>query len=601
MKRASWIACVLIPWATLCLAQGPVFTQEDLQTFSFEDFSDVLRRFPGMYPLDYGTFGAPVIIWPWQQHPWLLRIEKDGIPERRLSDGLYDASLQPLGEIGKADYRLHSGGALGTIHLKMREVSVDTPYTEFQIREGYYGYGTVDFLHSQRVYKSLALDLSGRLGWYNGLRYQTASRFNRVRGRLGYDLGRKWRSELTYAGSNVDSEFPSVSNGYYTEREEGILVFHRVDSVVSQIEPSVRLFVRQDRESWGSPFRLREQSWGYVGDLALNLARHHIRFRQSSIYADMDVPNVAGGDSLSATGVRGEMSVDFLLSDSLDFRFAGMRIFAGVNRVADWADTEVDHVVLSRGGVEFRTQPLHSLSLHGGSQYSEEHIPLLWRAGNYNVADRPLPISSAFGYPAQLYRGSSFSLSGVDRYVTSSAGLEWRMRRAMLDVTGIALYRPGDFENRFHRDDSGVTLVHDRRETDAAELGVAISASVPLRYGLRVDSWWFRQGSGDDLATTTDLRGYTRLYFEHDFFHTPLTIRSHISYEEIGQRNAFSDKGTAVLGPNRLIGFRLSATIRGVTLIWGTENFFKEHYSLLPGYSMIAKEEYLAFIWRLWL
>lgn len=601
MKRASWIAGVLIFWATLCLAQGLVFMQEDLQTFPFEDFSDVLRRFPGLYPLDYGTLGSPLIMWPWQQHPWLLRIEKDGIPDRRVCDGLYDANLQPLGETGQVDYRLHSGGALGMVFLKTREVPVDTPYTEFQIREGYYGYGTVDFLHAQRVYQSLTLDLSGRLGWYNGMRQQTASRLNRVRGRLGYDLGKKWRGELTYAGSNVDSEFPSVSHGYYTEREEGILAFHRMDSVASRIEPSVRLFMRQDRESWGSPFRLREQIWGYVGDIALNLPRHHVRFRQSSIYTDIDVPNKTAGDSLAATGIRGEMSVDVSLSDSLDFAFSGVRLFAGLNRVADWAEAEVNQVVLPRFGMEFRTRSLHSLALHGGSQYAEEYVPLLWRTGSYHIADRPLPISPAFGYPAVPYFGSSVSISDVDRYVTSSAGLEWRVRRAMLDVTGIAIHRPGDFENRFLRDVSGVTLVRERRETNAAELGLAVSASVPLRYGLRVDSWWFHQTNSDDPSEPTDWRGYTRLYFERDFFHAPLTIRSHISYEEIGQRNAFSDRGGAIMGPNRLIGFRLSATIRGVSLIWGTENFFKEHYSLLPGYPMIAKEEYLAFLWRLWL
>jgi hypothetical protein len=45
----------------------------------------------------------------------------------------------------------------------------------------------------------------------------------------------------------------------------------------------------------------------------------------------------------------------------------------------------------------------------------------------------------------------------------------------------------------------------------------------------------------------------------------------------------------------------VSATVRGVTLIWGTENVLKVHYSFMPGYRMIAKEEYLAFIWRLWL
>ena len=77
MRRASWIVTVLMAVTSLCVAQGPRFSQEDFQTFPFEDFSDVLRRFPGMYPLDYGTLGSPIIMWPWQQHPWLVSFEKD--------------------------------------------------------------------------------------------------------------------------------------------------------------------------------------------------------------------------------------------------------------------------------------------------------------------------------------------------------------------------------------------------------------------------------------------------------------------------------------------------------------------------------------------
>jgi hypothetical protein len=92
-----------------------------------------------------------------------------------------------------------------------------------------------------------------------------------------------------------------------------------------------------------------------------------------------------------------------------------------------------------------------------------------------------------------------------------------------------------------------------------------------------------------------------RLYFERSFFTTPLIIRAHISDEYFGQRNAFSDVGEEILGPNNVVGFRISATIRGVTAVWGTENFFSEPYAILPGYKMIGKEEYLGFLVRLWL
>jgi hypothetical protein len=133
--------------------------------------------------------------------------------------------------------------------------------------------------------------------------------------------------------------------------------------------------------------------------------------------------------------------------------------------------------------------------------------------------------------------------------------------------------------------------------------GISGGAVVPLRYGLRIESWWFAQSDNGDIASFADARGWTRLYFERAFFKSPLTIRSHISYEHIGRRTAFSDRfpNGVDIGPNHLLGFRVSATIKGVTIIWGTENILKDHYSLMPGYPMIGKEEYLGFIWRLWM
>ena len=43
--------------------------QMDLWTLPYEDLSDLLRRYPGMYPLDYGTMGAPMLFRPWRLEP----------------------------------------------------------------------------------------------------------------------------------------------------------------------------------------------------------------------------------------------------------------------------------------------------------------------------------------------------------------------------------------------------------------------------------------------------------------------------------------------------------------------------------------------------
>jgi hypothetical protein len=120
-------------------SQGPIFRQADLLTLPYEDLSDLLRHYPGMYPLDYGNIGQPMLFRPWNMNPWQLRVERDGIPQNRIADGLYDPNLQPGSELDTIRYDYLASGGAGTFHLASRHLPVDSPYTEVQIREGFYG------------------------------------------------------------------------------------------------------------------------------------------------------------------------------------------------------------------------------------------------------------------------------------------------------------------------------------------------------------------------------------------------------------------------------------------------------------------------------
>jgi hypothetical protein len=158
----------------------------------------------------------------------------------------------------------------------------------------------------------------------------------------------------------------------------------------------------------------------------------------------------------------------------------------------------------------------------------------------------------------------------------------------------------GNLANSFYRDSSGITIHSVPVTREDHTYGTMLSAQIPLKYGLRLDSWWFAQTESSIIFQTIDSRAYTRLYFERNFFRAPLTIRSHISMDYYGRRNAFSNVNSAQrFLPDYTVGFRISATIGGVSVIWGTENLLNRKYSIMPGYPMIGKEEYLAFMWRL--
>ena len=575
---------LLIP---LAFAQGPVFTQADLWTLDYEDFSDVLRRYPGMYPLDYGWLGNPTLFRPWHLNPWELQVEKDLIPQNRRGDGIFDSNLQPASELDTIRYNFLSGQAAGEFHLQSRALPVDTPYSEFQIREGWHGHGTVDFAHGQRVYRSLTLELTGRLSWYTGWRDETATRGQHLRGRVGFDLNPCWRAGVTYAGSNMDGLFPNAS-GPYSEREEGIFSLDQKDSARTAFNPSVRLYVRQDRENWGEDYHVREGVGGWVAQAHAKAPRQQFMFKHVGSYAELDYPVVSE---------LYETSLEMFAQDSIDLNLAGVRVFGSIEGNAVTNDPKDDAwQTLPAGGVEAHAKLVSGLTGFGGLHYVKELWPVAWAHQQYQIENRPLLFSPEFNDTSLSYVGKE---RGEDRYRKTLAGLRWQDGRTNVELVGMMVDRYGEFAHAFINEDSIVTS-RDAFSADDAGYGVHLAMQIPLRYGLRFDSWGSAQFS--EQGEREEARAFSRLYFERDFFSSPLTIRSHISYEYIGQREVgLLVSSTGSQRAANLIGFRLSATIKGVTLIWGTENFFKQHYSLVPGYQMISKEEYIGVIWRLWL
>jgi hypothetical protein len=454
----------------------------------------------------------------------------------------------------------------------------------------------VDFAHGQRLHRSLTLELTGRLGWYDGLRIPSASRATRVRGRVGMDLGRRWRAQATYSGSNVKTQFlPNPRYDYAPSREEGILNFFERDSSRTAWSPSLTVYSREDREEWGSPWGARELNSGLVAEAHARLGRQDFTLCQSDSWTEINFPGMSR---------RHELSLGLTARDSLELSSIALDVRAGIRHESGWSSgEESDQRWLADISARAETPSWRNLRLRAGGSYSESSVPIGWWKGRYSLADRPLMIAPEMTNLTRDYAGSGQVGPPMDRYLASQFGVRWSRGQALCDVAVMTIGRPGDFASRFVVGDTAVHLIYDRDSILETQVGVAADAVIPLWYGLRIESEWFRQAKASDVGEASDTRGWSRLYFERAFFKSPLTIRSHVSYEYLGRRWAFSDRFPegVFIGPSHLVGFRISATVRGVTLIWGTENVLKEHYSLMPGYRMIAKEEYLAFIWRLWL
>jgi hypothetical protein len=237
----------------------------------------------------------------------------------------------------------------------------------------------------------------------------------------------------------------------------------------------------------------------------------------------------------------------------------------------------------------------------GGAEYVEETVPLAWRYGSFRIGGRPLLISPEFADLQDRYAGVlPGHVPGLDRYFKSEAGVGWQRQATYVNVELLRVDRPGHFANHFLIDSENVYLWSRPQPGGDVKWGISGEASVPLGYGFRLDSWWFAQAKSARMRRAEDSRGYSRLYFEHSFFKWPLVLRSHVSYERLGERNAFSERNATMLQPANLVGLRLSATVRGFSLIWGADNIFEQRYSILPGYPIVAREEFLGLMWTAW-
>ncbi len=575
------------------VAHAGGFEWSSYQTYAFEDFGDFARRFPGLYPLDYGTLGAPQNFRPWNLAAWEFRVQNDGFPSNRRYDGLFDSNLQPVMELDRIEFSTLKSPA-GTIETFSRTIDSDTTTTELFIREGYYNYGAIDFAHGQKVYKESAFELTGRLNWYDGLRIGTsASRLNHVRGRISQPLAGGWTGMLTYSGAKNDAEFPLHPQGIITEREEAILQLLHADSTNISRANSATFYVRKDREIWGSTFHAREQLYGWRLVAAKSPGGHLVALKFAGSIADIRFPGMGRHIDLFSSAE---------LSDKSELGILENELSIGVRREdpRDWSESK-DVSPRPQASFKSTARATRQFSLFAGTAYHESVPGSAWWNGAYRVSDRPQIIAQEFADTSRVYASHRLAgeVVGVDRYLTTIAGVEMEGKWGKASANATWIDARGDFSSHFHVDNDTIRIAYDKSGERRDRVGVSASGVWPIAWGFQMESDWFVELDNADNSRALESRSYSRLYFERAFFKAPLVIRSHVSYEHLGTRGAFSDRGNQVLPSDHIAGFRVSATIHGVTLLWGTENFFARHYDLLPGYLMIRKEEYLGVNWKL--
>jgi hypothetical protein len=583
MGKRLILVLLLVLCSSSAMAQSvlPGFTQHEMNSYNHEDLSDILRLLPGMYPEDLGTFGAPLFFRPWGLWPGELRYTLDGLPLERRYDGLWDPGLLPISEIDSVIYESSPldgvfPGAAGRIEFVTRDLPVDSPRSEVHMREGYYGYGTVDFAHAQPLYRKLTLQLTGRLGWYDGMRPQTGSRLTHIRGKLGFHPARSWRLEAACSGIKSHSDSELNGNGETSERTEGQLAFLPTDSMSSSFRPSVRIFLREDKERWGMPWSVRDFSGGGLFNVSMRRFGHHL---QSTGLARLSSRGFPDGTKLDSHDIELGVSDSTGIESILGVEFGGgLRLEEGWDAPA------------TRYGIGGYLPVTKSSVLFGRFQRLESFPAPLWLDGSYPLSERPLFLS-----PSLALLGDSLVASPKQKESSTQieSGIFADLRRVKVRIAAVRISTENEFT-------PWTSASHPTPSADS-RWGGALEGRMALRRDLFLETRWsWLWLSESDLQSPDELRGFSRLYFDEFFFKAPLHIQASISHTYLGRRRAFGTEGIEILEPVHLVGFRVAAQIRHFRIFWGTENIGAKHYEYVPGFLMIRKEEYWGFDWTFW-
>lgn len=574
-----------------------VMTMDAWRSYAYEDMSDWMRRLPGMFPMDYGVAGAPVVFRPWGFNPWYIGVERDGIPWHRFSDGLYESNLDSPEELESVAFAVDGLDPLGTLKLTGRSMPADSPRTELLVREGYYGFGRVDFAHAQSFSPRFSAEGRGRLFWYNGLREGISkSKSYKLRGELNYRLNSNWNATIEYGGSNAEAQSPQVLRpapnqvvrpNIYCEREHGTVRMRGIRDG-SSIEFGAHL--RQDREERDKYFGLREQYfYGFVdaskvmgcSDVGLRLAfeRANFSFPGESALVEEDVSLQGRGSIQSAVG-------------SLKARILYRRKFN--DRASDKHDNNQDDL---SAATEILTPRFLNFAIYGLGLSGRKSVPIYWQIAQFRIEERGLLVDDSFAKSG--FFGGVLPQSEANRgYETAldfaEAGLDWTSKRGRLRLGW--RFATSNGYGFVQRSD---TLYLDSQSQSNRFEGPAGSSEIRITKHVRFQSLGEIVVDADEKSRALDTRSFSRLVFSRTFFKSQLHIESYAAYEHIGRRRATSDLRSEVIGPAHLVHFRIEGTIEGVTLIWGVENLTGQHYEYLPGYMMIRKEEYFGLRWTL--
>ena len=111
-------------------------------------------------------------------------------------------------------------------------------------------------------------------------------------------------------------------------------------------------------------------------------------------------------------------------------------------------------------------------------------------------------------------------------------------------------------------------------------------------------SWSVNDAIDDPDNTVPGESGWAAITYRHTYFKDDLRVLGRVEGVYWGERTLNKHLRSYTVPEVTVINFRISATIKDVTMFWGMNNLLSEEYELLGGFPMIHREEVYGIRWN---
>ena len=561
------------------LASQPQYTlkREDWERAHYQDTADIMRLLPGYYHYDLALPGQPQYLF---SNGGMQESVLFGMPMNSYFDGGFDYLLASAGYLSEMNIYPGAGRGLvdadGIVEFVPEVIDPEMPYSRIDYRDGYYGFGVVDFTFAQRLREQYGFQLGGRVSEFNGRFANSDQSGEQFRSTAYWYRPDYWNVQFTYLNHH---------------NKAGIT--HSYDR---------RAFVRND-------FFLIAKKAGEESSTDFTL--HYYNTEDDFLYKPDPI----------------ERAVRFKASQRREA--AGFSLRPSI--FADWYWVEA-------GGFS-ETQPSLSASLEANKEitvtfsnysavkldYRDEFLFNLSTVFDYQVNSRLGFASSASRsgkFPAPLYRVYDLTASDIFRPGSPawalSPGMQiepnYNLKAELTDMVDFNIeyfFRPGITlkTGAFYKIQENPVALQPAGQPDTFTWynasdntiwGVNNLFETQRFYHIGMRAQWTYHHPELLTDFIPQNQGVLIVDYRNLFYEDELDFTAEIHGVYLSPRKGYAGGIYSQLEGVDVWGIRFKFMIKDFTLFWGNENIFAQQYEIIPGYKMIHREEVWGVHWVFW-